>query len=427
VFYFILCSAAVALAAVAVWRSWIRPWGDLRKIVTEITSGRQPRTFLVDGNENARSIGIALEDLFLRQRELSHRAKTGESELRAILAAMEDGLALVDNEMRVQLINPALRYLLDLPDELSGTPLIELIHDVELVAAVKDTLRLGTASSVPLKLRNAAEEKREITATLLPLPNGTERTGGAVVLLRDVTKLQQLEQVRRDFVANVSHELRTPLSIFRGYLETLLEEPELSAEERERILRVLEKHAQRLSSLVHDLLSLARLESPEPQLNFSLVQLTDFLPRIVADWERRAAALQLRLALVLADDLPPLQADAARLEEILYNLLDNALKYSSAGQTVTLRAEREGEEQITLLVRDEGPGIAAADLPRIFERFYRADKARSRELGGTGLGLAIVKHTVQLHGGSVNAESQLGRGTTVRVTLPISRESAAPV
>jgi two-component system phosphate regulon sensor histidine kinase PhoR len=220
--------------------------------------------------------------------------------------------------------------------------------------------------------------------------------------------------------------LRTPLSIFRGYLETLLDEPDLPADERERILRVLEKHSTRLQSLVDDLLSLARLEAPEPQLNFAPISLVEFLHRVVRDWQKRTAAKHLTIVQEIGDDLPALEVDEARLEEVMHNLLDNATKYSPENSRITIRAARESENTITISVGDEGTGIAAADLPRIFERFYRADKARSREVGGTGLGLAIVKHIAQLHGGSVDAESQLGRGTVIAVTLPVSPAATEP-
>jgi two-component system phosphate regulon sensor histidine kinase PhoR len=235
-----------------------------------------------------------------------------------------------------------------------------------------------------------------------------------------VTQLQHLEQVRRDFVSNVSHELRTPLSIFRGYLETLLDEPSLPADERERILRVLEKHSSRLNALVDDLLSLARLEEPGSKLHRASVSLREFLPRVSREWEKRAATKQITLHCDVPDDLPEIEADEARLEEIAYNLLDNAINYSNAGGEVALAATRHNNH-VVISVADQGTGISSADLPRIFERFYRADKARSREVGGTGLGLAIVKHIAELHGGRVEAQSQLGRGTTVRVLLPVVR------
>jgi two-component system phosphate regulon sensor histidine kinase PhoR len=241
---------------------------------------------------------------------------------------------------------------------------------------------------------------------------------GAVILFRDVTHLRQVEDMRREFVANVSHELRTPLSIFRGYLETLLDDPHQPPGELLRILEIMERHSDRLNSLVEDLLSLARLESPGAELDLSEVDLAELLHSIMRDWEKRFAAKQLKSHLNFPGNLPLLQADENRLQEVIYNLLDNAVKYSQPGGTIFLRGEIEGE-RVRISVADEGVGIPESDLPRIFERFYRADKARSRELGGTGLGLSIVKHIVQLHGGTVEAKSEPGKGTTISVLLPV--------
>jgi two-component system phosphate regulon sensor histidine kinase PhoR len=223
--------------------------------------------------------------------------------------------------------------------------------------------------------------------------------------------------MRRDFVANVSHELRTPLSIFRGYLETLLDDPQQPPGELLRILEVMERHSDRLNALVEDILSLARLESPGIELSLSAIDLPEFLHGIMRDWEKRLAAKKLKSHLNFPGTLPRLRADETRLQELIYNLLDNAVKYSKPGGTVFLRAESE-PDGVRLSVADQGAGISPDDLPRIFERFYRADKSRSSEQSGTGLGLSIVKHIAQLHGGTVEAQSELGTGTTISVMLP---------
>jgi two-component system phosphate regulon sensor histidine kinase PhoR len=231
-----------------------------------------------------------------------------------------------------------------------------------------------------------------------------------------------MEEMRREFVANVSHELRTPLSIFRGYLETLLDDPHQPPGELLRILEIMERHSDRLNALVEDVLSLARLESPGAELDLSEVDLAELLHSIMRDWEKRFAAGGLKSHLNFPGNLPLVSADENRLQEVIYNLLDNAVKYSQPGGVVSLRAEIEAD-RVRISVSDQGVGIREADLPRIFERFYRAEKGRSRELGGTGLGLSIVKHIVQLHGGAVEARSEPGKGTTISVLLPVSRQS----
>ena len=421
-FLAIVCFAAVGIAVVRFWRGWLRPWKDIEQLLEDVIHGRSPRTFLVSGNRAAQRIGIALEDVFLRQQELAKRADEDELNIRTILGAMRDGLAVIDADGRVRLLNRASRELFAIDEDRAGANLLQTFRDTLLVEAVTRTLRTGQTATESINLRgDSIRGDRRITITSLPMPED----GGAVVLFHDVTQLQQLEQVRREFVSNVSHELRTPLSIFRGYLETLIDEPDLALDERERILRVMEKHSMRLHSLVDDLLSLARLEAPNPQLNFAPLAIGEWLGHVANEWEKKAAAKQLRIVSEIEDDLPSVMADEPRIEEIIHNLLDNAVNYSRPGGRITLGAARDGAENVVISVRDEGTGIATDDLPRIFERFYRADKARSREVGGTGLGLAIVKHIAQLHGGSVEAESQLGRGTTMRVSLPITPPQTA--
>src|SRR5215475_4485505 len=240
-----------------------------------------------------------------------------------------------------------------------------------------------------------------------------------MVLSHDITELKKMDEVRRDFVANVSHELRTPLSILRGYIETLLDSPKTSREELTRILRVMERHSNRLELLVEDLLSLARLESGSPDLQLGTVELANFFREMIHDWERKLTSKQLNIVVDVPPELSPICVDRTRLQEALYNLLDNAVKYSREHGKIRLSARRRDGE-IELAVSDDGIGIAKEDLPRIFERFYRADKARSPDkVRGTGLGLAIVKHVAQLHGGRVEAESELEKGTTIRVLLPV--------
>jgi two-component system phosphate regulon sensor histidine kinase PhoR len=241
---------------------------------------------------------------------------------------------------------------------------------------------------------------------------------GALAMFRDITRLTQLEQVRREFVANVSHELRTPLAIFQGYVENLVDRPDEPLEERAAVYAVLEKHSKRLNALVEDLLILARLEARREELHREEIDLGDFLAETARDWSIRTAKKNVSLKLEVEPGMPAVPGDRMRLEQVLNNLLDNAVKHAPEGSAIVLGAARRGEE-LELWVRDNGPGILSTDLPHIFERFYRADKARSRELGGTGLGLSIVKHIAQAHGGSVQAESTYGKGTTVRMRLPL--------
>jgi len=415
----VTCIAFVGIALLG-WRKWIAPWRHIEQLVKQIAGGERPRTFLVDGSTLAQRVGLALESIFRRQQQLNQQITGRESGTQAILGAMQDGLLVVDTRRHVTLMNRTFEDLFELRDGAVGAPLLETVRHATLDRLIAETLRTGKAMQNELMLTDSktnAEHHLEVSA--VPMKDDFDLTTGAVVLFHDITQLKRLDQVRSDFVANVSHELRTPLSILRGYIETLVDNPKTSREELSRILRVMERHSKRLGLLVDDLLSLAQLESSNTNLEIDRVRLSELFDHVLRDWKRKLSEKNLKVLVDLPPDAPLILADETRLREVLYNLLENAVKYSRANGEIRLQAARRGSE-IVLSVSDDGIGISKDDLPRIFERFYRADKARSRELGGTGLGLAIVKHIAQLHGGRVEAESELGRGTTIRVVLPIA-------
>ena len=409
-----------AATAVVVWRKWVAPWRQIERLVRQIDGSERPRTFLVDGGPEPQRVGLALENIFARQQELGRQIAGRESGTQTILRAMQDGLLVVDKNLRITLVNQAFRKLFGLPEISLATPLLDVVRDATVDRLIEETLRTGKAMQSELNLADSkTNSERDVEISAVPIKDDADLTTGAVILFHDITQLKQTDKVRRDFVANVSHELRTPLSILRGYIETLLDNPQTSHEELSRILQVMERHSKRLGLLVDDLLSLAQLESRDTDLQLSDVQLAELFESVLRDWGKKLAEKQLKVVVDLSPDARTIRADETRLQEVVYNLLDNAVKYSRENGEVRLRAAQRGPE-IVLSVEDNGIGIGKNDLPRIFERFYRVDKARSRELGGTGLGLAIVKHIAQLHGGRVEAESELGRGTTIRVILPNS-------
>jgi two-component system phosphate regulon sensor histidine kinase PhoR len=396
-----------------VWRRWIAPWRQIERLVRQIGRGEQPRTFLVEGGKEAQRVSVALENVFRRQLGLNRQIGERASGNRAIFSAMRDGLLVVDAERRITLLNAAVQELFALKDDPLGASFLETLRDANVEEAISETFRRREPVQREIVIAN-----RQLQINSVPMGKDNGDIVGAVVLFHDITELKRADEMRRDFVANVSHELRTPLSILRGYIETMRDDPKMPRAECARILEVMEQHSKRLGLLANDLLTLAQLESgsSSPQLND--VDFGQFLAGLVRDWKRKFTAKNLKVAIDLPADFSIVRADEALLREIFDNLLDNAVKYSSKHGEIHLGAQRRRSE-IVLSVSDDGVGIGQEDLPRIFERFYRADKARSRELGGTGLGLSIVKHIAQLHGGRVEAESELGRGTTIRVILPL--------
>ena len=413
--WFLLCLfvGSTIVAGYFAWRKWIAPWRKIADLVGGIAETKKPRTFLVGGGALPRRVGLILEEIFTRQQKLTQQVTEGASGTETILAAMQDGLLVVDAARHITLANETFEEFFELRETSLGAPLLDTVRDTTLDQIITETLNTGEPARCEIIILDRALE-----VSAVPLKDEGNATTGVVVLFHDITQLKQLDEVRKDFVANVSHELRTPLSILRGYIETLLDHPKTSTEELTRILEVMERHSKRLGLLVDDLLTLAQLESGDPNLQLSNVALDELFGNVVRDWDKKFAEKHLKVSVDLPEDLPQVCADETRLQEILYNLLDNAVKYSREGGDLRLAAQQRNGE-ITLSVSDTGIGISKNDLPRIFERFYRVDKARSRELGGTGLGLSIVKHIVQLHGGRVEAESEPGCGTTIRVVLPV--------
>jgi len=407
-----IIASTMALVLIA-WRRWIAPWRQVEELVTEIGRGERPRTFLIHGGAEAQRIGLRLEKIFNDLKQLSKQIAKRESGLQTIFSTMHDALLVVDSNRQVILTNQMFRELFVAPEISTGTPLLEIVRDATLDRAIADAFRGSESVRSELTLDGS-----EIELHAVATRNDAGELTGALVLFHDITELKKMDQVRRDFVANVSHELRTPLSILRGYIETLLESPETSREEFSRILGVMERHSKRLDLLAQDLLTLAQLESANPNLLLGTVDLSSFFGEVIRDWETKLANKQLNVIVDVLPNLPTIRADRVRLQEALYNLLDNAVKYSREHGKIRLMARRRDEE-IVLSVSDNGIGISKEDLPRVFERFYRVDKARSTEsIRGTGLGLAIVKHIAQLHGGHVEAESEFQKGTTIRLVLP---------
>jgi two-component system phosphate regulon sensor histidine kinase PhoR len=386
-------------------------------MAAEVADGRldtrAPRTGDPEVEGIARSIERIAGELRSRLREVLR----DEEQLRAVLEAMVEGVLVVDTRGAILLANPRLRELFDVHGEITGRRLLEGIRNADLDAILAESGSSDETVARSITLPGPTHRTLQVLAARFPSEG--ERAG-TVTVFHDTTDLMRLEEVRRDFVANASHELRTPLAAIRGFAETLLESAALSPAEQKSYLDVIHRHAQRLSSLVEDLLELSTIESRSLKLEIAAVDVGRIAADLIADsrlrFEERRIAPSLQCeggALALAD--------ARALDQILGNLLDNALKYTEPGGSIEVKVEKRlGRVRVT--VADSGIGIPAEDTARIFERFYRVDRARSRALGGTGLGLSIVKHLVQAMGGEISVKSQLGRGSTFSFTLPVAEE-----
>ncbi len=343
--------------------------------------------------------------------------------LEAILRGMVEGVLVTDLSGGVVLLNARGGELLALPPAASprGRPLVELTRDPALGELMHELAAGASIASRDVTLSAGTGPTLQVNAARLRGADG--EAFGFVLVLHDVTELRRLEVIRRDFVANVSHELRTPLTAIKGYAETLLGSAGDERETARRFLTIIDRHSERLGRLINDLLTLSDLELGRTPMRLNAVTLGSAVDDVLQIFAEPVARAGVRVEAQVAPGLPPVHADGDRLRQVLINLVDNAIKYTPAGGNVLVRAlPASGEHagMVEIAIEDSGIGIPAQDLPRLTERFFRVDKARSRELGGTGLGLAIVKHIVQAHGGSLAISSALGQGTTVRVFFPIA-------
>lgn len=348
-----------------------------------------------------------LHDLGKRTTDLER----DRSRLEAILGGMVEGVLVVDQYGRIALANEAARVLLKLDESPIGRSYVELIRHPDVNRQVTQALEGGSPAGVELSLGTHAAT---VVTRAAAVPG--RRGGGAVLVLHDISDLRRADRIRRDFVANVSHELRTPLTAIRGYVEALLDDPDGRPEAR-AFLEVIFRQASRMEQLVQDLLRLARLDAKQEALDTSPIGLSTLIATVTTDLAPTVANRRQRVVSVVDPPSLTVVADAAKLHDILRNLLENASNYSPEGTDITIEA-RQHDGSIWLTVSDEGPGVPESDLSRIFERFYRVDKARSRETGGTGLGLSIVRHLVELHGGDVWAANRGSQGATFTVRLP---------
>jgi len=414
----VMASLVAALVALLVafffTRSFTRRISRLRAFAESLAESQVTGTLEADAEDELGTLARSLDNAANQIRELVDRLSLESARRQAILSSMVEGVLVVDNELRVIFCNEsfarAAGVTLPIPDRL---PLLELIRDPELLDSLTRVMVTGEPAKRRLELGGVAGRAFEVQVA--PLAATSHR--GATAILHDVTDLERLERVRKDFVANVSHELRTPLTAIRGYAETLLEGALEDKENNRRFLEVIRAHAIRLNNISSDLLILSELESGRAIAEPERVSLQACLESALHTVEAEARIHEVTILRDRVDEAY-VMGDKVRLEQALINLLDNAVKFNRTGGEVRVTAERTSGGQVQIAISDTGIGIPSEDLSRIFERFYRVDKARSREMGGTGLGLAIVKHIIERMGGSVRVESRLGQGSTFTVVLP---------
>jgi len=400
-----------------------RPVIEMQDVARQMSEGNFDVRASVRSPDEIGTLGRSLNVMAGRLREKIGDLEEEQAKATAVLDAMVEGVIATDGHDHIILINERARALFGLGKaRAERRPLLEVIRNVDLhdVLGESRIAPVGTVVSREIKLAEPLERVLQVHAVPLRF---TGEARGVVMVLHDITELRRLEQVRTEFVANVSHELRTPLTAIHGYLETLLDGALEEPENARKFLEIVFRHTERLGRLTDDLTDLSNIELGRISLRLEPTAISDVADSVLAIIAPRAVAGQVSVEAKLPAGLPEVVVDRDRLAQILINLVDNAVKYTPKGGHVRVEGRVAERGMVEVTVRDTGVGIPKADLPRLTERFYRVDKARSRDLGGTGLGLAIVKHLVLAHGGELDIDSELWKGTTVRFTLPTGYEA----
>lgn len=406
---------------------------EIASFSKEVVKGNlDKRLFLEEDNE----LGELGENISEMAHELKTRLIQSEAEkhkIEAVLRNMSDGVMLVDTTRRVILYNLAMKDFLGIKADIEGQTLTETLRDAELMETITKVIKEGKAISQEVEVTYPREIHFMSTAVPFYSHSAKGEISGAVLTLHDITKLKQLEEMRKDFVANVSHEIKTPITAIKGFAETLLEGALDDKENAYKFLETIRNHSERLNSLVSDLLTLSRIELGDIKIEKTCVNLDEIIDSVFATLKNKAQSKGLYLKKEVITDFQKITADRNRLIQILLNLVDNGIKFTEkGGVTVKVKSEKEvvasslvtrrlsPADFVEISVEDTGIGILQKHIPRLGERFYRVDKARSRDLGGTGLGLAIVKHLVKAHKWDMKIESTQGKGTRVNIICPIS-------
>jgi len=407
-------AASIPLALLVSWffsTSLSRRVSAIARVAERYSSGDLTRPIYDHGSDELGTVARALDDSVQQLGGRIEELSRDRARMEAILSGMVEGVLVVDRQGRLQLVNRAAQQMLRVEPSVAGRPYLEVIRHPDIAAQLTAALHGEEIGGQELTL--ARDPGRTLLTRAAPV---TGPSGGAVLVLHDITDLRRADQIRRDFVANVSHELRTPLTAIRGYVEALLDGPS-DAENTHKFLEIIARHSTRMERLVKDLLRLARLDARQELLETARCDIKQIFSAVTADLAPTIEDKGQRITMDVVPEARHVDGDPAKLHDIIRNLVENAVNYSPEGAEVRLGAAQQNGTY-TITVADSGPGIPNEDLARVFERFYRVDKSRSRP-GGTGLGLAIVKHLVELHGGEAVAENRSEGGAVFTIKMPV--------
>ena len=417
-----LLSIVVALAiGFTVSRTITKPLSNMASLASDIAKGDFSRKIRVDSQDEIGKLASAFNQMAEELRTKIQTITDDRDQMRAVLTSVIEGVVAIDRDERIILFNSAIEKMLNLSGgKVLGKFFWEVIRNNELNVLLKEVMEKRKLQTKELILLFPEEKIFEVHA--LPIKS-EEGISGVVAVLHDITEIKRLEKMRIEFVANVSHELRTPLTSIKGFVETLKDGAVDEPENNLRFLNIIETHAERLNNLINDLLELSGMESRETKMEFQQVNLRDLVMDAVSNFKGVIGRKGHTIEIDFPANFPEVEVDPEKMEQVFSNLLDNAIKFTPEKGRICIRAIDKGKD-VQIEISDTGIGIPQEHLPRIFERFYRADKARSREIGGTGLGLSIVKHIIQAHGGKARVESEPDKGSKFYFILPKNQVSS---
>ena len=407
-----------AILSLLVSRKLTLPIEQIRKWAESIARGEFQIRPPVAGSEEISALSDAMNGMAVELRDRIDTIMRQRNEMEAVLASMEEGVIAVDTEERLISINSAAAEMFGCdPSKVQGRSIQEVVRNTQFHYFFKDAL--SSQGPIEKDIVLTSDVDRFLNAHGTSLRDSGGKKIGALIVLNDVTRIQRLENIRREFVANVSHEIKTPITAIKGFVETLRDGAVKNTEDTKRFLGITKKHVDRLEAIIEDLLSLSKIEQEAEgeEIKLSECKIREVLENAIRACDHKARAKKIGIELSCSENMVT-KLNAPLFEQAVVNLLDNAIKYSDVDAMIGVKAAQEDNE-IIVSIRDQGQGIEKKHLPRLFERFYRVDRARSRQLGGTGLGLAIVKHIAQAHGGHVSVESTPKKGSTFEIHLPI--------
>jgi PAS domain S-box-containing protein len=405
------------LVALGMSRRIAEPLQGMRNLVAEMAAGDFSKRLDIKEPTEVGELAQSFNSLADSLQRILGELQREHARLRGILASVAEGIIAVDAKGRVTLVNPQAADLLKVSqEEVAGATVQTLPIPADVIELFSRCLETSRLCGSEFRLENP---RRNLAMEVAPVRAGDDEGWGAVAVVRDITADRRLEQMRRQFISDASHEIKTPLTSIGGFAAAIADGTAATPEERTRSAALIAREVERLTRLVNELLDLSRIESGAVQLELGEVELPELISDAVEAFSGQAEEKEIGIKVNLPSDLPPVRADADRVYQVLVNLLSNALRFNRPAGEIEISA-RADSGYVRVGVKDTGPGISADQLPRIWERFHRADASRARQDGGTGLGLAIVRSIVEAHGGEVSAESEVGSGSTFSFTLPVA-------